>query len=289
MTDGSARETYERWIRAQGGDPELDALPRAPVVHEVLAPRRRDRDAPGGASRSASRHSSWEAVGARKTTRSTTRSASSAAPSAARPSRQGRFSRTFTRVTRRPPRLRPMPSSRAYEISDEAPYRARHPPRRHRRSADAGASRGRDRSARSSRHASPGGRSRAWRSSTRVSRVRSTSSRSPRSSRGSRRRSRAAREVPRASARERPRAGRAPADDGKLRIRADEPRARCARARRRGAARVSGRSPLRNLARARRRVSSSRTSPDEERARAARPALHVALARRAARPCGERR
>ena len=39
MTDGSARETYERWIRAQGGDPDLDALPRAPVVSEVRAPR----------------------------------------------------------------------------------------------------------------------------------------------------------------------------------------------------------------------------------------------------------
>ena len=35
MTDGSARETYERWIRAQGGDPDLDALPRAPFVTEV--------------------------------------------------------------------------------------------------------------------------------------------------------------------------------------------------------------------------------------------------------------
>ncbi len=39
ITDGSAREIYERWIRAQGGDPGLDALPRAPVVREVLAPR----------------------------------------------------------------------------------------------------------------------------------------------------------------------------------------------------------------------------------------------------------
>jgi pyrimidine-nucleoside phosphorylase len=37
--DGSARETYERWIRAQGGDPDLEALPRAPVVREVVAPR----------------------------------------------------------------------------------------------------------------------------------------------------------------------------------------------------------------------------------------------------------
>ncbi|HEX2426367.1 MAG TPA: thymidine phosphorylase [Gaiellaceae bacterium] len=39
MIDGSARETYERWIRAQGGDPDLDALPRAPVVREVVALR----------------------------------------------------------------------------------------------------------------------------------------------------------------------------------------------------------------------------------------------------------
>jgi pyrimidine-nucleoside phosphorylase len=38
MSDGSARDTYERWIRAQGGDPDLDALPRAPVVREVTAP-----------------------------------------------------------------------------------------------------------------------------------------------------------------------------------------------------------------------------------------------------------
>jgi pyrimidine-nucleoside phosphorylase len=38
-TDGSARETYERWIHAQGGDPSLDALARAPVIREVTAPR----------------------------------------------------------------------------------------------------------------------------------------------------------------------------------------------------------------------------------------------------------
>jgi pyrimidine-nucleoside phosphorylase len=38
-TDGSARDMYERWIRAQGGDPDLDVLPRAPVVREVVAPR----------------------------------------------------------------------------------------------------------------------------------------------------------------------------------------------------------------------------------------------------------
>jgi len=39
MTDGAASEMYERWIRAQGGDPDLGALPRAPVVREVFAPR----------------------------------------------------------------------------------------------------------------------------------------------------------------------------------------------------------------------------------------------------------
>jgi pyrimidine-nucleoside phosphorylase len=39
LYDGSARAVYERWIRAQGGDPDLDALPRAPVIREVLAPR----------------------------------------------------------------------------------------------------------------------------------------------------------------------------------------------------------------------------------------------------------
>jgi pyrimidine-nucleoside phosphorylase len=39
MTDGSAREAYERWVSAQGGDPDLDALPRAPILREVTAPR----------------------------------------------------------------------------------------------------------------------------------------------------------------------------------------------------------------------------------------------------------
>ena len=38
-TDGSARELYDRWIRAQGGDPDPDRLPRAPVLREVVAPR----------------------------------------------------------------------------------------------------------------------------------------------------------------------------------------------------------------------------------------------------------
>jgi pyrimidine-nucleoside phosphorylase len=39
VADGSAFDTYERWIRAQGGDPDESALPRAPVVREVYARR----------------------------------------------------------------------------------------------------------------------------------------------------------------------------------------------------------------------------------------------------------
>src|SRR5438093_4691712 len=38
VQDGSALEAYERWVRAQGGDPAEAALPSAPVVREVLAP-----------------------------------------------------------------------------------------------------------------------------------------------------------------------------------------------------------------------------------------------------------
>jgi thymidine phosphorylase len=30
---------WERWITAQGGDPDESALPKAPVVREVVAPR----------------------------------------------------------------------------------------------------------------------------------------------------------------------------------------------------------------------------------------------------------
>jgi len=38
IADGSAFEAYERWIRAQGGDPSEDALATAPVVREVPSP-----------------------------------------------------------------------------------------------------------------------------------------------------------------------------------------------------------------------------------------------------------
>jgi pyrimidine-nucleoside phosphorylase len=38
LADGSALAAYDRWIRAQGGDPDPALLPRAPVVREVRAP-----------------------------------------------------------------------------------------------------------------------------------------------------------------------------------------------------------------------------------------------------------
>jgi pyrimidine-nucleoside phosphorylase len=38
VTSGSALNAYERWIRAQGGDPAKSALPSAAVVHEVRSP-----------------------------------------------------------------------------------------------------------------------------------------------------------------------------------------------------------------------------------------------------------
>ena len=39
VADGSALAVYERWVRAQGGDPDPGVLPRAPVVLPVRAPR----------------------------------------------------------------------------------------------------------------------------------------------------------------------------------------------------------------------------------------------------------
>jgi pyrimidine-nucleoside phosphorylase len=38
LGDGSALATYERWVRAQGGDPDPARLPTAPVVRTVAAP-----------------------------------------------------------------------------------------------------------------------------------------------------------------------------------------------------------------------------------------------------------
>ncbi|HEY2543283.1 MAG TPA: thymidine phosphorylase [Gaiellaceae bacterium] len=39
IADGSAVEAYERWIRAQGGDPDESLLPKAPFIREIFAPR----------------------------------------------------------------------------------------------------------------------------------------------------------------------------------------------------------------------------------------------------------
>jgi pyrimidine-nucleoside phosphorylase len=39
VADGSALAAYERWVKAQGGDPSPDALPSAPVVRQVPSPR----------------------------------------------------------------------------------------------------------------------------------------------------------------------------------------------------------------------------------------------------------
>jgi pyrimidine-nucleoside phosphorylase len=39
VVDGAAAAAYERWILAQGGDPDEGVLPRAPVLREVAAPR----------------------------------------------------------------------------------------------------------------------------------------------------------------------------------------------------------------------------------------------------------
>jgi pyrimidine-nucleoside phosphorylase len=39
VAGGAAFEAYERWIRAQHGDPDVDVLPRASIVSEVRSPR----------------------------------------------------------------------------------------------------------------------------------------------------------------------------------------------------------------------------------------------------------
>ena len=110
IADGSAFEAYERWIRAQGGDPSEDVLATAPVVREVASPAhgirhraRRGRGRPGGAA-------PRSGPAAPRTTPSTTRSGSSCTPSAATASRRASRWRRSTRPPRPPPR-RPPPSS----------------------------------------------------------------------------------------------------------------------------------------------------------------------------------
>ncbi len=38
VADGTAVDTYERWVRAQGGDPDETLLPKAPAIAEAFAP-----------------------------------------------------------------------------------------------------------------------------------------------------------------------------------------------------------------------------------------------------------
>ena len=38
VADGSALAAYDRWVRAQGGDPDPEVLPKAPLIREVFAP-----------------------------------------------------------------------------------------------------------------------------------------------------------------------------------------------------------------------------------------------------------
>ena len=78
VADGSAYEAYERWMRAQGGDPDDGALPRAPLVREVFAPAGRVRARGSPPMRSVSLRSTSAPGGSRRTTRSTMQSASCA-------------------------------------------------------------------------------------------------------------------------------------------------------------------------------------------------------------------
>jgi pyrimidine-nucleoside phosphorylase len=109
VASGAALAVYERWIRAQGGDPDPAALPAAPVVVPVAAPRAGTVTRLGAVAVGiAALHLG---AGGRRATRSTTRSASSATRSAARVSAPATPSRRCTRGTRRA-RRRPFgPSS----------------------------------------------------------------------------------------------------------------------------------------------------------------------------------
>ena len=108
VADGSATAAYERWVRAQGGDPDVAALPTAPRVHEVRASRS------GYVGRLAALPVGLAALhlgaGRReKDDPSTTRSASSVARSAATRSQRATCSPRCTRATnirqtRPPPR-----------------------------------------------------------------------------------------------------------------------------------------------------------------------------------------
>ena len=112
VADGSALETYERWIRAQGGDPDPAALERAPVQRAGARPARRRRDAGRRARRRPRGAGARRGPAARRTTRSTTPSASSASRSEATRCSRATTSPRCTRATTQPPSGPPPPCSR---------------------------------------------------------------------------------------------------------------------------------------------------------------------------------
>ena len=124
VADGNALAMYDRWIRAQGGDPDPRALPDAPVR---LAVRRRgtvSSPASGRLRWGSPRSSSARAAG-RRPIRSTTPSASSASPSGATPCSRATTSPRCTHGTRHLRRRASRPCSRP----------TRSPTSRHRRRA----------------------------------------------------------------------------------------------------------------------------------------------------------
>ena len=82
IADGSALAAYERWISAQGGDPDESALPSAPVVRPLESPA--DGFVAGlEAVRVGERPCTWARDARRRTIASTTPSASCASASGA--------------------------------------------------------------------------------------------------------------------------------------------------------------------------------------------------------------
>ena len=107
VADGSAEGAWHRWIEAQGGTTDEDALPVAPVIRPVTAPEQ-GTFAAWARSGSAMRRCISAPGAGRRRTRSTTRSASSATRSAETVSRRATCWPRSTRATRRArPRPRP--------------------------------------------------------------------------------------------------------------------------------------------------------------------------------------
>ena len=121
VADGSATAAYERWIRAQGGDPDLAALAaragRARGGRSACRRRRAPRRARDRQRRA--RAGSGTAHEGRR--RSTTRSGSSV-EEARRRGRRGRGARRGARARRELGVRRGRGGSAAYEIGDEPPH-----------------------------------------------------------------------------------------------------------------------------------------------------------------------